>query len=83
MRLMIFKVVATPTSEEIRISSRLSRTSSSTFDLPTRARVILEKKDCLVFSKPTSNVSFLEREKKSNRPIMRKKKPPKGSLKLY
>jgi len=40
---MIFKVVSTPTSEETRISSRLSKTSSSTFDFPAIALVSLEK----------------------------------------
>ena len=45
---MIFNVVFTPTSEETKTSSRLSRTSSSTFDFPATALVSLEKKVVLV-----------------------------------
>jgi hypothetical protein len=41
---MIFKVVLTLTSEETRTSSKSSRTSSSTFDLPATVLAILEKK---------------------------------------
>ena len=43
-------VVSTPMSEVIRPSSRLSRTSSSTVDLPVMARAILSKTLCFVFS---------------------------------
>ena len=59
---MIFKVVFTPTSDETKISSRLSKTSSSTFDLPAIALVSLEKKEVFVFSRPLSNVSFFSDE---------------------
>ena len=48
---IIFIVVFTPTSEVIRISSNSSKTSTSTFDLPTTAFLILSKKELLVFSK--------------------------------
>jgi hypothetical protein len=37
MRLMIFRVVLTPTSPVIRTSSKLSKTSASTVVLPTTA----------------------------------------------
>ena len=69
MRSMIFKVVSTPTSEEIKISSKLSRTSSSTLDFPTIALANLPKTLCLVFSNPLSNVSFLFLLKNPNIPI--------------
>src|SRR6187402_1498603 len=55
---IILSVVLTPTSEETRISSKLSKTSSSTFDFPATALVNLEKKEVFVFSRPLSNVSF-------------------------
>ena len=45
------------------ICSRLSKTSSSTFDLPIIAFEILENTDFFVFSNPLSNVSFLSLEK--------------------
>ena len=66
---MIFNVVSTPTSDVIRISSKSSRTSSSTFDFPAIARVNLLKTLCLVFSKPLSSVSFLLLLKNPNIPI--------------
>jgi len=46
---MIFNVVSTPTSEETKISSKLSKTSSSTLDLPAIALVNLEKKSSFSF----------------------------------
>ena len=49
IRPIIFKVVSTPTSDEMRISSRLSSTSASTVDLPTMALPNLLKKLSLVF----------------------------------
>jgi len=49
MRWIIFNVVATPTSEETKISSKLSKTSSSTFDFPATALVNLEKKTSFRF----------------------------------
>jgi hypothetical protein len=51
-------VVSTPTSEVTNISSRLSKTSSSTLDFPATALVSFEKKDVLVFSKPLSRTTF-------------------------
>lgn len=59
---MIFKVVSTPTSEETRISSKLSKTSSSTLDLPAMALPNLEKKVVFVFSSPLSKDSFFSDE---------------------
>ena len=61
---IIFKVVFTPTSEEISISSNSSNTSSSTLLLPTITLEILLKKDELVFSKPLSRDCFFCLEKK-------------------
>ena len=58
IRSIIFNVVFTPTSEETRISSKLSKTSASTFDFPATALVSLEKKDVFDFSKPLSKVCF-------------------------
>ena len=71
---IIFNVVSTPTSEVINISSRLSRTSSSTRDFPTTALAILPKKESLVFSRPLSRFSFFCFEKKSKIPIAIKNK---------
>jgi len=48
----------TPTSEEIRISSKLSKTSSSTFDFPATALDNLEKKVVFDFSRPLSKDCF-------------------------
>ena len=69
IRWMILIVVSTPTSEETNISSRLSSTSSSTFDLPATARVSLVKTFCFVFSNPLSSVSFFFLLNKPNNPI--------------
>jgi len=60
---MIFKVVLTPTSLEINISSRSSRKSLSIFDLPTIILFNFEKNEVLDFSNPLSKDSFLELEK--------------------
>jgi len=51
-------VVSTPTSEAIKTSSKLSKTSSSTLDFPATAFVNLPKKLSLDFSNPLSKVSF-------------------------
>ncbi|MNQ96851.1 hypothetical protein D3C85_1124720 [compost metagenome] len=59
---IIFKVVFTPTSEATRISSRLSKTSSSTLDFPATALLNFEKKVVFDFSRPLSKVSFLSVE---------------------
>ena len=59
---MIFKVVETPTSEDTNTSSKLSKTSSSTFDFPAIALVNFEKNEVFVCSKPLSNVSFFSEE---------------------
>tara|TARA_B110000914_G_scaffold73015_1_gene63986 strand:- start:367 stop:624 length:258 start_codon:yes stop_codon:yes gene_type:complete len=56
-------VVATPTSEETNISSKLSRTASSTLDFPATALDNLLKKLDLDFSSPLSKVSFFSLEK--------------------
>ncbi|CAI8336526.1 MAG: Uncharacterised protein [Flavobacteriaceae bacterium] len=63
IRSIIFNVVFTPTSLEIRISSRSSRKSLSIFDLPTMILFNFEKKEVLDFSNPLSKESFLELEK--------------------
>ena len=70
MRLIIFRVVSTPTSEVISTSSRLSNTSSSTFDLPATARAILLNTLSLVLDNPLSKVSFFSFEKKLKNPIL-------------
>ena len=57
-RAIILRVVSTPTSAPIRISSKLSKTSSSTLDFPATAFDSLEKKDVFVFSNPLSNCCF-------------------------
>ena len=57
------------TSDVTSTSSRLSSTSSSTFDFPATARVNFEKKLCFVFSNPWSSVSFFCLEKKFKNPI--------------
>src|SRR5688572_902215 len=62
MRVMILRVVSTPTSELTRISSRLSKTSSSTLDFPAMAFVNFEKKVVFDFSRPLSKVSFFSDE---------------------
>src|SRR5690606_4271309 len=62
IRLIIFKVVFTPTSLETRISSRLSNTSSSTLLFPATALLSLSKKEVLDFSSPLSRVSFFSFE---------------------
>ena len=67
IRSMMRSVVSTPTSEVISTSSRLSSTSSSTFDLPATARASFEKTPSLVFSRPlfkSSLFSFLEKKLK-------------------
>ena len=69
MRSIIFNVVSTPTSEVISTSSRLSNTSSSTFDFPATARAILPNTLSLVLDNPLSNVSFFSLEKKLKNPI--------------
>ena len=72
MRLMMLRVVSTPTSLVTRTSSSSSRTSSSTLLLPATARASLPKNDSLVFSRPRSRFSFcscLLREKKLKRPM--------------
>src|SRR5690606_32864420 len=60
--LITFKVVFTPTSLETRISSRLSKTSSSTLLFPATALLSLSKKEVLDFSSPLSSVSFFSLE---------------------
>ena len=55
-------MVATPTSEETNISSKLSRTASSTLDFPATALDNLLKKLDLDFSSPISKVSFFSLE---------------------
>src|SRR5690606_19338566 len=55
---IIFTVVAAPTSERIRISSRSSSTSSSTLLFPTTALDTLSKNPWLDFSRPWFSVSF-------------------------
>ena len=66
----IFNVVSTPTSAETNISSRLSKTSTSTCDLPIMTLANLPNTLSLVFSRPLLSVSsFLFEEKKSNNPI--------------
>ena len=55
---MILRVVSTPTSEVMSVSSRLSRTLSSTVDLPRMVFDSLEKKLSLVLLRPWSRVSF-------------------------
>ena len=70
MRWMISKVVSTPTSLVMRMSSRLSSTSSSTFDFPATAWAIFENTLVLVFWRPLSSVSFFSFfEKKLKNPI--------------
>ena len=59
IRSIIFKVVFTPTSEVTKTSSKLSRTSSSTLDLPATALLSLPKKLVFDFSSPLSKDSFL------------------------
>src|SRR5690606_28803471 len=59
---IILRVVSTPTSDETKTSSRLSKTSSSTFDFPATALVSLVKKLVEDFSNPLSRVSFLSEE---------------------
>ena len=79
MRSITFNVVSTPTSDVIRISSKLSSTSSSTVDLPTIVRAILEKKLCFVFSNPLLSVSFLSLENNPKNAIVLKiEKAPFG-----
>jgi len=58
MRSIILTVVFRPTSEEMRIFSTSSRTSSSTVDLPTTALASLPRKLDFVFSSPLSRSSF-------------------------
>src|SRR5690606_21877117 len=60
--LITFKVVFTPTSLETSISSRLSKTSSSTLLFPATALLSLSKKEVFVFSSPLSSVSFFSLE---------------------
>ena len=69
MRRIILIVVSTPTSDVTRISSRSSKTSSSTFDFPATARVSFEKTFSFVFSSPLSSVSFFFLPNKPNNPI--------------
>ena len=69
MRLIILRVVSTPTSDIISTSSRLSSTSSSTTVFPATARAILESTLVLVFSRPLSSTSFLSFVKNENNPI--------------
>src|SRR5690606_32284741 len=64
IRSMIFKVVFTPTSDEIKTSSRSSKTSSSTFDFHATDLVNLSKKEVLDFYNPLSSVSFFSDENK-------------------
>ena len=61
--LMILSVVSTPTSDAIKTSSKLSKTSSSTLDFPATAFVNLPKKLSLDFSKLLSKVSLFSFEK--------------------
>jgi hypothetical protein len=59
---IIFSVVFTPTSDATRISSKLSKTSSSTFYFPATAFDNLPKKLSFYFSKPLSKVYFFSFE---------------------
>ena len=59
---IILRVVSTPTSEEIKISSKLSRTASSTLDFPATAFDSLVKKLDFDFSNPLSRISFFSLE---------------------
>jgi len=59
MRSIILRVVVTPTSEDTKTSSRLSRTSSSTSDFPATALDNLWKTLSFVFSRPLFRLSFL------------------------
>ena len=70
IRRIIFNVVSTPTSLVMSTSSRLSSTSSSTFDFPATARASLSNTLVFVFSNPRSRVSFLFLLKKPNIPII-------------
>ena len=56
--LIILRVVSTPTSDATKISSKLSKTSSSTLDLPATAFDNLSKKLDFDFSKPLSKNFF-------------------------
>ncbi len=68
---IILMVVSSPTSEEIRICSKLSKTSSSTVALPTTALEILLKMLVLVFSNPLSrSFSFSFVKNLSKNPMM-------------
>ena len=49
---MIFSVVLTPTSLEIKTSSKLSKTAESILDFPATNLFNLEKNDWLDFFKP-------------------------------
>ena len=55
---IIFKVVLTPTSLEIKTSSRLSNTSESILVFPVTSLFNFEKNDWLDFFKPLLSVSF-------------------------
>ena len=70
IRLIILSVVSTPTSEVIKTSSRLSRTSSSTFDLPTTARPNFLNTLSFVFKSPSSRFSFFLLLKPPNNAII-------------
>jgi hypothetical protein len=61
---MIFKVVLTPTSDDTRISSKLSSTSSSTLDLPAMALVNLDKNE--VTFDGTKGLTIVVRINKNN-----------------
>ena len=60
---IIFRVVLTPTSDVIKISSNLSKTSSSTLLFPIIAFEIFPKKVELVFFNPLLRESFFYIEK--------------------
>ena len=69
IRWIMRNVVSTPTSDEISTSSRLSSTSSSTFDFPTIALANFLKTLSFVFSRPLSKDSFFAFPNKPNNPM--------------
>ena len=82
---MIFRVVFTPTSELINISSKSSKTSSSTLLFPTITLEILLKKESLDFFKPLSKDSFFSfvnsfLKKFINQIYVKQKKPLKSDF---
>src|SRR5690554_4439123 len=70
MRWIILRVVSTPTSELMSISSSSSNTSSSTLDLPTTTRASFCRTLSLVLDKPWSSLSFFALLKTPNIPMI-------------